>query len=791
MTAFLLATRHTTHPLFPSTYNNVPGFANYLQDDGNTISFHFAIEMIHGGGTAHIALATEGVTPFSNHIPGPNPNDGHYEIGLGAGNSWVRKVGCWPNSDELNGEVPYSNPRYNGYPEGVDPDAFECARWQNQNAGSHSWPDGVASTFEDCNLLEFWVEYNRSSGLVLFGIGRENRVNTVLNWTDPRPYHVTEIWVDGYKDLHDAFYHDICPDGVEDSDPQSVCDDHCQATDACQDSPPSDQASYCQNMGRHCYRDTDGHPNCHMEQYSMLKEWCRVTCCMCQRDTSQVQTCAAPVTTTVAPTTPAPTTVTPTSPAPTSPGPTTSPVTSAPVTPGPTAAPVTLVPAAPDATATPTMAPTTPGPTMAPVTSAPVSSAPTALTTNPSSAPTPIPIVNTPQDCGQRHLDCTDGQVVTMGFPVRCSDSPPNPLARCICSGRFICSDTDRPGRCSDNTVCRIRTASPSMGPTSNPTSTPTEFPTAHACDDGSHGCDSTHYGICEQLGNAEAGHRCRCAPTHHCSDGDCTTPGHTCEWNTMLPTAAPTSEPTRHPTQSPTRNPSRNPTTAPTSSPSTPPSAGPTSSPSASPTTTYMQLTQEREYNGGRGFGHVTDAELYQQRQANAALGRGTISNAEAEFMYPPTQPTTVAGSSTTGRPRNAAGADASSSSDDDGDSGVIAIGAVVVVTIVIIAVAYLYTKKQLGKAAGVERTGFDNPMYTQQQFDGDRSGRAVYSDAQGSTVGYMDVPATSSTGYLDVQASLPPQGHHPSANNMAMATSGYADVVAPGYADDEEEEV
>ena len=109
-------------------------------------------------------------------------------------------------------------------------------------------------------------------------------------------------------------------------------------------------------------------------------------------------------------------------------------------------------------------------------------------------------------------------------------------------------------------------TSVPTPAPTTlEPTAGPTAAPTQHICNDGAHGCDATEHGICEQIG-ASAGHRCGCARTHRCSDGSCSTAGHTCVWITAAPTPAPTASPhSSSPTSLPTAYPSSAPTSTPT----------------------------------------------------------------------------------------------------------------------------------------------------------------------------------------------------------------------------------
>ena len=114
-------------------------------------------------------------------------------------------------------------------------------------------------------------------------------------------------------------------------------------------------------------------------------------------------------------------------------------------------------------------------------------------------------------------------------------------------------------------------TLPPTQAPSSSePTRQPTMAPSRHACNDGTHGCDPTIFGICEQVDNG-AGYQCRCAATHRCSDGDC----HSCLWLTDAPTQVPTTSPTPTPTRWPSASPhSSLPTSLPTSAPSVAPTA-------------------------------------------------------------------------------------------------------------------------------------------------------------------------------------------------------------------------
>ena len=118
---------------------------------------------------------------------------------------------------------------------------------------------------------------------------------------------------------------------------------------------------------------------------------------------------------------------------------------------------------------------------------------------------------------------------------------------------------TSAPITGAPTTVAPTTVAPTTSIPTAIPTVSPTWSPTRHACSDGSHGCDVSQYGICTALPGNQ--HTCGCAHTHHCSDGDCSSAGHTCDWNTDSPTASPTSAaPTASPTPGPTAGPSPSP---------------------------------------------------------------------------------------------------------------------------------------------------------------------------------------------------------------------------------------
>ena len=96
-------------------------------------------------------------------------------------------------------------------------------------------------------------------------------------------------------------------------------------------------------------------------------------------------------------------------------------------------------------------------------------------------------------------------------------------------------------------------TPGPTTAPTAGPTAAPTPGPTRHACDNGSHDCDPGEHGVCTPLIASSTAHRCGCASTHSCSDGDCGSVGHTCVLITGAPTSAPTaSAPTEAPTAAP-----------------------------------------------------------------------------------------------------------------------------------------------------------------------------------------------------------------------------------------------
>ena len=242
-----------------------------------------------------------------------------------------------------------------------------------------------------------------------------------------------------------------------------------------------------------------------------------------------------------------------------------------------TAEPTTLAP-----TGTPTVGPTTGFPSTAP--SSHPASAPTRdpTSSSPTRAPSKAPATSTPTVA-----PTTDPCLV-----LTCSRDCPGG-AGCgwdrethLCRTGFSTSSGEIEELLETNAGdCAHYTVAPTRAPTRAPTAGPSLAPSRHACNDGSHSCDDTEFGICEQV-DSGAGHRCSCVRTHQCVP-DCETAGHTCEWITSRPTEAPTTvAPT---TAAPTDTPTGTPTGAPTTEPPTasPVSTGPTTRPTASPAST------------------------------------------------------------------------------------------------------------------------------------------------------------------------------------------------------------
>ena len=300
----------------------------------------------------------------------------------------------------------------------------------------------------------------------------------------------------------------------------------------------------------------------------------------------------------------------------------------------------------------------------------------------------------------------------------------------------------------------RPTTATPTTAPiTATPSARPSVSPTRHACSDGSHGCDTEH-GICEQV-DAGAGFRCGCAPTHHCSDGDCSTARHTCAWNTAAPSGSPTaSSPTASPTVSPTVSP---PTASPTVSPTTP-------TPTAAPTTPPTELYARDRY-GNPIF--PTDA-----------AGNEVLATNERGHPVPPVDawgypvfPSTTAATSEIVPGDGANGSAGSSAGDNEGSSGGaiigVAAGTVVILSIVVVG-AYMYVKTaQRNGGGGDGERHFSNPIYAASPPP------AAAATAQ-ETSGYMDVPMSANPTYASA-------GPH-------AGTTGYMDV---GPEDEDAEDV
>ena len=323
---------------------------------------------------------------------------------------------------------------------------------------------------------------------------------------------------------------------------------------------------------------------------------------------------------TASPTTSEPTSSEPTA-SPATSAPTASPATSEPTTSEPTASPATSGPT----TSVPTASPATSGPTSsepatlvpttsAPTTSAPITSEPTTLDPTTSAPTTSEPTSHVPSVCMDNvafadHFGfrCVDWENFSCDWATALGYSPEQREAlfngcQASCNRCTPLTSEPTPGP-SASPATSEPTPTPTGSPatseptpkptgspdTSVPSGAPTVQPTRSACDDGSHGCDTTEYGICEQV-DTELGHQCNCVNTHRCSDGDCSSLGHTCVRNTVMPTGSPaTSEPTTslpttsEPTTSePTPSPSLAPTTSgPSTSPTTVPSPAPSSAPS------------------------------------------------------------------------------------------------------------------------------------------------------------------------------------------------------------------
>ena len=258
-----------------------------------------------------------------------------------------------------------------------------------------------------------------------------------------------------------------------------------------------------------------------------------------------------------------------------------------------------------------------------------------------------------------------------------------------------------RPATASPTTVAPV-----TPRPSSAPSPAPTANPTRHACRDGSHGCDSTARGICEELGGG--GHRCSCVSTHHCSDGNCLTPGHSCEWNTDSPTPAPTPVPT---TATPT---TASPTTA------SPTTTSPTPSPTPAPTLRPNARTTAT---------------------TTTAIDDGSAGGAEES--------------------RGSGKTDSGSSS---GTVLVVVIAVAVLLVAGVVIGAAWYVR---GLPEAPRQHSFENPLYADTSgHGGNNPADAVAAPGGGEVGGYMDVPAGSRTyaevstfpsnmgasGYLDV---------------------------------------
>eukprot|EP00040_Diaphanoeca_grandis_P025203 m.139355 g.139355 ORF g.139355 m.139355 type:complete len:1313 (+) comp30050_c1_seq5:251-4189(+) len=268
-------------------------------------------------------------------------------------------------------------------------------------------------------------------------------------------------------------------------------------------------------------------------------------------------------------------TITPTTSSPTT-TPTRHPTTASPTS-IPTALPSTL-PSVTPSSSTPTTSPSSSPSSSAPSTSPSTSPSSSAPSTSPSTSPSSATPSTSPSTSPSSSAPSTSP-----------SHSPSSSVPSTTPSMAPSSSPTMQPTTSSPSsspTISPTRSI-PTFAPTtSHPSTSPTASPTRHACDDGSHGCDKSEFGVCIKV-DVDPFHACACVATHHCSPS-CDAENHTCEWTTVPPTASPTvlpsSLPTATPSDSPSAQPTRIPTTTPTATPSDSPSAQPTTPPTAQP---------------------------------------------------------------------------------------------------------------------------------------------------------------------------------------------------------------
>jgi len=300
-----------------------------------------------------------------------------------------------------------------------------------------------------------------------------------------------------------------------------------------------------------------------------------------------------------------------------------------------------------------------------------------------------------------------------------------------------------------------------------SPSMAPTLVPTKHTCNDDSHGCDKTKYGLCFPDVSGP-GYTCGCAKTHRC-EPNCKAKDHSCIRLTAPPTKSPSSQPTPQPTASPlaTNAPTMS-TLAPTFNPSTtsPTTSAPTAAPSLSPTSNPTTSPTSSPTPSPTSFPTLFPTPF-------------PTPSPTTSPTIPPTQPKTTTASSNSNESDAVAAADTTTT--------VIVIAIVVVLIVILSAVVLIFIKKRKSQSDdGTART-FDNPLYDVSTTPKMES-NPTYADSQPlpTTTGYMDVAPTETTGYMDVA----PEDGLQSTGYMDVQSSGY---VAPldGFQSSDEEDV
>lgn len=374
-------------------------------------------------------------------------------------------------------------------------------------------------------------------------------------------------------------------------------------------------------------------------------------------------------------------------------------------------------------------------------------------------------------------------------------------------------------------TISPTTTAPTTNAPvTTAPSGIPTSAPTRHACNDGTHGCDSTPFGSCEQLPATVLGYRCGCAASHQCSDGGCTAPGHTCDLITINPTATPTaSAPTAAPTDAPV-------TPAPTPAPTGPPTLAPLLSEleidliertlyrsravydveflrgsleddlraHGLATFTYNGLAVVLTRNGGAdgGVTAVVNGGSPVITAGVLTLSGGAVCGYSARGSNdcvmvteaPAPGPTNTPTQAPMPAPDNAAGGSTGSGAGSDGGGNatavvvVIAVAFIVIVGIVLGAVIYVKKVVAGGGNRASSPGSFENPLYGAAGA-GDRTGVGA-----GAGAGYMDVPVSRNPEYA---AGAGENGGVQHAGGFGQdSATGYMDVaVAAGVGGDSDD--